>query len=62
MYPTDLANLAFLISISVKLFAPLPLRGVIQWTGPVGQMDASGDPYLTQFITGSAKGPIEAVR
>ncbi|MEX0319134.1 MAG: ABC transporter ATP-binding protein [Ruegeria sp.] len=36
--------------------------GVIQWTGPVNQMDASGDPYLEQFITGSAEGPIEAVR
>jgi phospholipid/cholesterol/gamma-HCH transport system ATP-binding protein len=36
--------------------------GVIQWTGPVSQMDASGDPYLKQFISGSADGPIEAVR
>ncbi|MBU2944064.1 ATP-binding cassette domain-containing protein [Shimia thalassica] len=36
--------------------------GVIQWTGPVGEMDTSGDPYLTQFISGSAEGPIEAVR
>ena len=36
--------------------------GVIQWTGPVARMDDSGDPYLTQFISGSAEGPIEAVR
>lgn len=36
--------------------------GVIQWSGPVADMDASGDPYLTQFIAGSADGPIEAVR
>ncbi|MGR3615175.1 MAG: ABC transporter ATP-binding protein [Paracoccaceae bacterium] len=36
--------------------------GVIQWTGPVAEMDQSGDPYLEQFITGSADGPIEAVR
>ena len=36
--------------------------GVIQWTGPVGQMDASGDPYVEQFICGRAEGPIEAVR
>ncbi len=36
--------------------------GVIQWTGPVSQMDNSGDPYLSQFISGSAEGPIEAVR
>ena len=37
-------------------------NGVIQWTGPVSEMDSSGDPYLEQFITGSADGPIEAVR
>ena len=36
--------------------------GVIQWTGPVKEMDASGDPYLDQFIQGRAEGPIEAVR
>ncbi|MEL7259487.1 MAG: ABC transporter ATP-binding protein [Pseudomonadota bacterium] len=36
--------------------------GKIRWTGPVAEMDASGDPYLEQFITGSAEGPIEAVR
>ena len=36
--------------------------GVIQWTGPVAEMDKSGDPYLEQFITGSADGPIESVR
>ena len=36
--------------------------GVIQWTGPVAGMDASGDPYLEQFIHGRAEGPIEAIR
>jgi len=36
--------------------------GVIKWTGPVAQMDHSGDPYLDQFIHGRAEGPIEAVR
>ena len=36
--------------------------GVIKWTGPVAAMDASGDPYLDQFIHGRANGPIEAVR
>ena len=36
--------------------------GVIKWTGPVAEMDHSGDPYLDQFIHGRATGPIEAVR
>ena len=37
-------------------------EGVIKWSGPVAEMDAAEDPYLHQFITGSAEGPIEAVR
>ena len=36
--------------------------GKIRWTGPVAQMDVSGDPYLDQFIHGRAEGPIAAVR
>ena len=36
--------------------------GVIQWSGPVSEMDDSGDPYLDQFIYGRADGPIESVR
>ncbi len=36
--------------------------GVIQWTGPVGEMDSADDPYLNQFVRGSAEGPIESVR
>ncbi|PIE14762.1 MAG: ABC transporter ATP-binding protein [Rhodobacterales bacterium] len=36
--------------------------GVIQWSGPVQDMDASGDPYLDQFIHGRAEGPINPVR
>ena len=36
--------------------------GRIQWTGPVGDMDQSGDPYLDQFINGRADGPIESIR
>jgi phospholipid/cholesterol/gamma-HCH transport system ATP-binding protein len=36
--------------------------GKIRWTGPVANLDDSGDPYVEQFITGSAEGPIEAVR
>ena len=36
--------------------------GRIQWAGPVENMDNSGDPYVSQFISGSADGPIESVR
>ncbi len=36
--------------------------GVIQWTGPVAEMDSAPDPYLQQFIHGRAHGPIESVR
>jgi len=36
--------------------------GVIQWTGPIAEMDTAPDPYLQQFIHGRATGPIEAVR
>jgi len=36
--------------------------GKIRWHGPVGQIDSAEDPYLRQFVTGSARGPIAAVR
>ena len=36
--------------------------GVIQWTGPVSELDATPDPYVQQFIHGRAEGPIESVR
>lgn len=36
--------------------------GVIQWTGPVSELETSGNPYLDQFLHGRAEGPIEAVR
>ena len=36
--------------------------GVIKWTGPVSQLDDSGDPYVDQFVNGRAEGPIAAVR
>jgi phospholipid/cholesterol/gamma-HCH transport system ATP-binding protein len=36
--------------------------GVIRWEGPVGELDATPDPYVQQFIHGRAEGPIETVR
>jgi phospholipid/cholesterol/gamma-HCH transport system ATP-binding protein len=36
--------------------------GVIQWEGPVAEMETATDPYLQQFIHGRAEGPIESVR
>lgn len=36
--------------------------GKIRWTGPVSELDNSGDPYVDQFIHGRAEGPIETVR
>ncbi len=36
--------------------------GVIQWTGPVADMDTCSDPYVQQFIHGRSDGPIESLR
>ncbi|MEO1552119.1 MAG: ATP-binding cassette domain-containing protein, partial [Pseudomonadota bacterium] len=36
--------------------------GHVQWQGPIAQLEHSGNPYLDQFLHGSAQGPIEAVR
>ena len=36
--------------------------GVIQWTGPLSQLDKSDNKYLKQFIAGSIVGPIETLR
>ncbi|MEM8786741.1 MAG: ATP-binding cassette domain-containing protein [Pseudomonadota bacterium] len=36
--------------------------GRVQWSGPVADLESSGDPYLDQFLHGRAEGPIEAVR
>jgi phospholipid/cholesterol/gamma-HCH transport system ATP-binding protein len=36
--------------------------GVIRWVGPVGELDATSDPYVKQFVHGLAEGPINPVR
>lgn len=36
--------------------------GKIRWEGPIGEMDATADPYVQQFIRGRAEGPIAAIR
>lgn len=33
--------------------------GRIVWSGPVGEIDRSGNPYVDQFIHGRAEGPIK---
>ena len=33
-------------------------RGKIIWDGPTSEIDASGNPYVDQFIHGRAEGPI----
>jgi phospholipid/cholesterol/gamma-HCH transport system ATP-binding protein len=37
-------------------------EGRVQWAGPVGDLETSGNPYIEQFINGHEEGPIEAVR
>jgi phospholipid/cholesterol/gamma-HCH transport system ATP-binding protein len=36
--------------------------GQVQWSGDINDLESSQNPYLSQFLDGSAKGPIEAVR
>ena len=33
--------------------------GAVIWDGPIGRIDDSGNPYVDQFIHGSAEGPIQ---
>lgn len=37
-------------------------EGKVQWAGPVGELETSGNPFIEQFINGHEEGPIEAVR
>ncbi len=37
-------------------------EGVIQWEGPVGDIDTTENPYVHQFVNGLPDGPIEAIR
>ena len=36
--------------------------GKVRWTGSVAEMDATDDPYVSQFIHGRAEGPIPSLR
>ncbi|MDV7269840.1 ATP-binding cassette domain-containing protein [Thioclava sp. A2] len=36
--------------------------GKVRWTGKIGELDTTPDPYVQQFIHGRAEGPIEALR
>jgi phospholipid/cholesterol/gamma-HCH transport system ATP-binding protein len=33
--------------------------GVIVWRGPAADIDRSGNPYVEQFVSGAADGPIK---
>ncbi|MEM7546707.1 MAG: ATP-binding cassette domain-containing protein [Pseudomonadota bacterium] len=37
-------------------------EGMVQWEGPVADIEQSGNAYLDQFINGLEDGPIEAIR
>ena len=37
-------------------------EGVIQWEGPVSEIDTTPNPYVHQFVNGLPEGPIAAVR
>ncbi len=37
-------------------------EGVIQWSGPVGEIDTADNPYVHQFVNGLPEGPIAAIR
>ncbi|MEL6337167.1 MAG: ATP-binding cassette domain-containing protein, partial [Pseudomonadota bacterium] len=37
-------------------------NGVVQWEGPVGEIDTTDEPHVRQFVNGLAEGPIEAIR
>jgi phospholipid/cholesterol/gamma-HCH transport system ATP-binding protein len=36
--------------------------GVIQWTGPVAEIDTTDNAYVHQFVNGLPEGPIAAIR
>ncbi len=37
-------------------------KGKVRWCGPKSDLRDSGDPYVTQFVSGSPDGPIETLR
>jgi len=36
--------------------------GVIQWEGPIGEIDTTENPYVHQFVNGLPDGPIATIR
>lgn len=37
-------------------------RGQIQWSGPIGAIDETDNPYVRQFFSGQVEGPIQMVQ
>ncbi len=37
-------------------------EGIVQWEGPVAEIDSTANPYMHQFVNGLPTGPIAAIR
>ncbi|MES2540649.1 MAG: ATP-binding cassette domain-containing protein [Pseudomonadota bacterium] len=59
---TEMGATAMTITHDMSSVRAISDGGVIRWSGPVSDLDATEDPYVQQFIHGRAEGPIAAIR